>query len=278
MHNNKIFLFILIILVITYLYLSFSGSKEGFSSDSNSLLHDDQNYGVKMNNDIFDNFYTFLYDEIHDDDATRKQIAKTIMKYSNTSNNLVLDVSSKCGHLTELLTNSVDIKCIDANHKMNVMHKKKYPQHDIITGEISDPDAILPNTFTHVCVNELEIYNHRNIDYIFMNLNNWLIHDGVLFMLVFKNMIEAKKYYENNKSLMNGNFIYSSNLVQKSRNQYALTENIHSRFNKERKNIVDKYFHSNDRLKYVAETNGFHYNGKESINNKLELLIFKKVH
>ena len=88
----------------------------------------------------------------------------------------------------------------------------------------------------------------------------------------------AKEYYDQNKLLMNGSFIYSSNITQNGEMNYKLHEHINSRYKQERKNIIDKFFHSNDRLIYKAETNGLHHIGKESINDKLDLLIFKKVH
>lgn len=276
--DNKIFLFILIILLVMYLYLSSNSCKEGFNNRNDEFLLDESNFGIKLNNDIYDNFYTFLYDEINDDDETRKVIANTLIKYSSTIQNHLLDASSKCGHLTELLTNSFDVKCIDKYDKMNVVHKNKYPHHNLITGNIRDSSVILPNTFTHVCIGELEIYDHKDVDFIFMNVDDWLIHNGHMFILVFKNMKLAKQYYHEHKLLMNGTFIYSSNLTQTSDTNYKLKEHINSRYKQERTNIVDKYFHSNDHLVYKAETNGFHYSGKESINDKLDLLIFKKVH
>ena len=276
--DNKIFLFILIILLIMYLYLSFCNCKEGFSDKKSEMLNDESNFGIRLNNNVYDNFYSFLYDEIHDDDRSRKVIAETIIKYSSSIQNHILDASSKCGHLSELLTNSFDVKCIDKSHSLNVMHKNKYPHHHLITGDIKDSSVILPNTFTHICIGELEIYDHKDVDFIFMNVNDWIIHNGHLFILVFKDMKSAKKFYNDNKLLMNGNFIYSSNIIQTNSTHYKLNENISSRFKQERKNIIDKYFHSNDRLIYKAETNGFHHVGKESINDKLDLLIFKKVH
>ena len=261
-----------------YIYLSFNSSKEGFTSPNHELLYDESNFGIRLNNDAYDNFYTFLYDEINDDDNIRTIIANKLIKYSSTIQNHLLDASSKCGHLSELLTNSFDVKCIDKSDKMNVMHRNKYPDHQIITGDLRNSSIILPNTFTHICIGELDIYNYKDVDYIFMNVDDWLIHNGHLFILVFKNMNHAKNYYNDNKLLMNGNFVYSTNLVQTSYSNYKLHELIQSRYKQERKNVIDKYFHSNDQLIYKAETNGFHHVGKESINDKLDLLIFKKVH
>ena len=189
----------------------------------------------------------------------------------------MIDASSKCGHVSELLKNSFDTKCMDKSQSMVDYHKFKYNDHRIIQGELDNQGVLRSNSFTHACILHYDIYDYPNLDDIMINMSNILIEKGTLFIHVLNSMKHIQNYYSDTRDLLNGNFVYASNLTHKKGSEYTLIEKIRNEnSNKERKNMVSKTFYSNDHIVYIANTFGFEHIANESLSDHDMLLVFKK--
>ena len=281
---NNILLFILILLFVFYIYFSLRKPKEGFDDLSiltDTALLDHHNFNTRLNGDSYDKFYSFLYNDIYFDEYTIeniiKKVAEIILSYANSVYSHHLDASSKCGHLTELLYNSMDTKCMQ-NHE-NLIHYEhyKYPNHNITKGDLYDIDAIRPNTFTHVSILNYDIYDYEDIGTVMKNIDTWLVDKGYLFILVFSNFDEIMNFYNQNGNILNGKFIYSSELQKQMSNKYSLIEKLRTeKYTRERKNIHTKYFHSNDHIIYYGNMYGLELVDNKEIINGTNLLILRK--
>ena len=117
------------------------------------------------------------------------------------------------------------------------------------------------------------------MDDIMINMSNILIEKGTLFIHVLNSMKHIQNYYSDTRDLLNGNFVYASNLTHKKGSEYTLIEKIRNEnSNKERKNMVSKTFYSNDHIVYIANTFGFEHIANESLSDHDMLLVFKKTY
>lgn len=280
---NNILLYLLIITFVLYIYFTRFRNIEGFDSDYgiDKSLNDTHNYTTKVNSDSYDMFYSFLYNDIYFDDHAIdnvvKKVGDIILKYANNIYAHHLDASSKCGHLTEYLYNSIDTKCMQNNENLIKYEHYHYPKHNIINGSLYDLSSIRPNTFSHISVINYDIYDYEDIGVIMKNINYWLIDKGHLFVLVFSNFDEINNYYKQNNTILNGRLIYTSSLQKNIQNEYTLIEKLRNEsINKERKNVQTKYFHSNDRISYYAEMYGMPLIENIEIISGTNLLVFKK--
>ena len=255
---------------------------EGFDSNTNFTdmnLSDDHNYSTKFNDESYDKFYSFLYNDIYYDtytiDNVVKKIAKIIIDYSNSVYNHHLDVSSKCGHLTEFLKNSLDTKCMQRHQNLLHYEHFKYPGHNIINGSVDDSNAIRANTFSHISLINYDIYDYEYLGIIMKNMSHWLIDRGYLFVQVFDNFSDIESFYNQNGDLLNGKLVYSSQLQKHLTKPYSLIEKLRMG-NKERKNIHTKYFHHNNNISYYANMYGLMLVDKKKIVNGTSLMIFRK--
>ena len=280
---NNILLYLLIITFVLYIYFTRFRRVEGFDADYgiDKSLMDSHNYTTKINSESYDKFYSFLYNDIYFDEYTIdnvvKKIGDIILKYANNVYAHHLDASSKCGHLTEYLYNSIDTKCMQNNENLINYEHYYYPKHNIISGSLYNLDSIRPNTFSHISIVNYDIYDYENIGLVMKNINYWLIDKGHLFLLVFSDFNEIQNYYKQNNTILNGRLIYTSSLQKNIQNEYTLIEKLRNEsINKERKNVQTKYFHSNDRICYYAEMYGMPLIENVEIISGTNLLIFKK--
>ena len=164
-------IYLLLLLIIIYLFLVYF-KKEGFEQTSA--------YKTCIN-DIYDEFYTKIYDELIHIIPYDVEMIKIMQPYF-TSNSSVLCVGSKTGHIVQLLSKTINTTGIDRSYEMVKMSQHKYPKNKYVYGEYSS-FIFQPNTFTHILCPLLAI---NTVDSTFFNnANVWLVHQGYLAIMYY---------------------------------------------------------------------------------------------
>jgi ubiquinone/menaquinone biosynthesis C-methylase UbiE len=213
-------IYLLIILIIIYALLVFF-KKEGFEQTSV--------YKTFINN-IYDEFYTKIYDELLHLTPYDIEMIKLMQPYFISNSNL-LCVGSKTGHIVQLLSKSINTTGVDKSYEMIKMSQFKYPKNKYVFGEYS---SILfqPNTFTHILC---PLFTINTVDSsFFQNANVWLVHQGYMGVMYFKDDFNIQTVRNHNPShYFRLNYKYSITL-QKNK----ITEKITNKKNQLRTNIL----------------------------------------
>jgi len=213
-------IYLLILLIIIYLCLVYF-KKEGFEQISV--------YKTYIN-DIYDEFYTKIYDELIHIIPYDIEMIKIMYPYF-TSNSSVLFVGSKTGHVVQLLSKTINTTGIDRSYEMVKMSQFKYPKNKYIYGEYSS-FIFQPNTFTHILCPLLTI---NTVDSSFFNnANVWLVHQGYLAIMYYNDDFDIRTIRNHSPShYFRLNYKYSITLQNNK-----ITEKITNKQNQLRTNIL----------------------------------------
>ncbi len=171
-------IYLLIILIIIYALLVFF-KKEGFEQSSVFKTYI---------NDIYDEFYVKIYDELIHLTPYDIEMIKLMQPYF-ISNSNVLCVGSKTGHIVQLLSKTINTTGVDKSYEMVKMSQFKYPHNKYVYGEYS-PILFQPNTFTHILC---PLFTINTVDTSFFNTANvWLVHQGYMGVMYFKDNFNIK--------------------------------------------------------------------------------------
>ena len=187
--KSSIFLKILILLAVIYVvYILFNKSnyKEGYSN----LEHLDQDvfYLNKKNDDIYDQFYANMYDDLtYEEDRVDfeiKQIKKLglLQDYS-----VVLDVGCGTGHHVNRISSLKTFKnitCvgIDKSKHMIQQCKRNYPKNKYQTKDILKTLSFEQNQFNLILCLHFTVYYTENKHLFFSNCAHWLMPSGYLVL------------------------------------------------------------------------------------------------
>jgi hypothetical protein len=213
-------IYLLLLLIIIYLFLVYF-KKEGFEQTSV--------YKTYINN-IYDEFYTKIYDELIHIIPYDIEMIKIMQPYFST-NSSVLCVGSKTGHIVQLLSKTINTTGIDRSYEMVKMSQFKYPKNKYIYGEYSSI-IFQPNTFTHILCPLLTI---NTVDSTFFNnANIWLVHQGYLAIMYYNDEFDIQSIRNHSPShYFRLNYKYSITL-QKNK----ITEKITNKQKQLRTNIL----------------------------------------
>lgn len=171
------FLIIVIILLAIAKYYNTNNSKklEGFQSRDT--------FELKENNDIYDEFYTNIYDELYF--YKRKNVLEkdTVEKDANaTSESIILDVGSGTGHHVDILKfyGIQNVRGVDSSEAMVKKAKENYPAHEYIHGDALKQEMFSPDQFTHITCFYYTIYAIEDKNKFFSNCMVWLKPGGYL--------------------------------------------------------------------------------------------------
>jgi len=192
---GRVLLFFLLFAVIFFISKSFNQSqkKEGFED-----MVSDSKFSVKSNmNDIYDDFYANIYDELLYYNFKNKYEIGVLLNNTNpTTESIILDIGSGTGHYVgNLASKGYNINGIDISPSMIKKAKQNYPEYEnhFIHGDVLDINVINPNTLTHINCTDFTIYYIKNKSMFFQNCMNWLMPGGYLLVhLVDKNNFNYK--------------------------------------------------------------------------------------
>jgi len=186
------YLVFLTIIVIIYLFYWYTKSNirpanmsEGFSQE--------QPFVLKTNEQVYDNFYAEVYDELH---CTKKRLHWTVeqilkMTEPTPKNSIILDVGSGTGKLVNKLCRMGFSTYGVAKSKEMVEHSEKtYPEIHITLGNVSDPMLFENSTFTHIICTQFTIYQIKDKKTFFRNFYHWLKPNAYLIL----HLVDDKKF------------------------------------------------------------------------------------
>jgi ubiquinone/menaquinone biosynthesis C-methylase UbiE len=150
---------------------------EGFNSQGPS-----ERYTSKSNSDLYDSFYTKLYDSLVFSEQKNRfetTILKNVANMNSKSN--VLDIGSGTGRHCSVIEN-IAHKCtgIDISKDMVDMSKKNAPKTTFIVGDALKVMSTQSNEYTHITVFYFTIYYMKDKLQFFKNAYHWLRPGGYI--------------------------------------------------------------------------------------------------
>ena len=272
------FLILLILLIILYLYFSYRSSNisENFSELDNYY---NNKYSFE---EIYDDFYIFLYDDLFFNQEYYVILCKILLKYINHVFNNHLCIGIKHGgHLNELLKNNMKTTSISKSKAVIEKCKYNYKDNDYkyINRYDENPYIFDENTFTHISIIDNELYYTNNIEGLFNNCYKWLIFKGYLFIQTYKSKSDLKseffKINENSNTRINYNYTNTFKDVGNNQSMY-LIETLKNK-DKKRTNNHQLNFYDENYLDSILRGLKFEYISKKNITNYETILIYQKV-
>ena len=186
---SKIFTIMILLMAFMYIYNTTCAKtfkNEGFTQISP--------YVFKSDSEIYDKFYSNIYDDLQRPEKRVQSEYDIISKYINTAkSHNVLDIGSGTGDLMQKLDeNNVVCHGLEKMPHMIQRSLKKYPQISVHNGDAMDPTQFDKSSVSHICVMNFTLYHFDNKDAFFKNCRSWLHHKGYLILhLVDKNTYDA---------------------------------------------------------------------------------------
>jgi SAM-dependent methyltransferase len=264
-------LFFLFMMVVVVLFVgNTKKTVEGFSDE-------DEKFVIKKKDDIYDDFYSGVYDKLVFSDIKNNFEIGKILNYTNpTVKSSILDVGSGTGHhvgkLNSLGYNTIGI---DISPSMVAKSKENYPTSTFIIGDVMKSLAFNQNQFTHILCLYFTIYYFKNKRQFFDNCYSWLMPGGYLVLhLVDKNkfdtilpvgdvftIVSPQKYAD--KRITStvakfNNYDYKSNFEFENDNNVNFIETFKNKnTGKIRKNIHELYMENQPTILSKARDAGF---------------------
>tara|TARA_Y100000992_G_scaffold77162_1_gene48819 strand:+ start:1791 stop:2753 length:963 start_codon:yes stop_codon:yes gene_type:complete len=258
-------------------------------------------YVFKRNNDCYDDFYLEMFDTIYDN---YKRIP---LEIENIVKNTEINEKSKILVLnpnTGLMINEFvkyNYNCCGLESSKDVINYSKqiYPEIFIEHGNLFDPLVVNNNSFSHIIMNNYNLYRYENKLSLLKNCYYWLQSNGYLILhvidpLTFDTIMPVAKpcLYNNihnklNKRIKKCNvkflgFNYYSEYIFKNKNNLLLKEKfVDKKTNNTREQEQTFYLEKKEIIEEYAKKAGFILHGKMKMNkingdNNQYLYFFEK--
>lgn len=175
---GKILFFVFLLLVAITLFKPLYLKKEGYENR--------QTFDYKTNEDLYDDFYVDIYDQlVFNDLKDEYEVGEIINKTSPSSHSIILDVGSGTGHhVAKFKERGYDAMGIDSSQAMVKKAQENFPNAKFQLGSITNSMLFNPNSFTHITCFYFTIYYMKNKNIFFQNCMNWLMPGGYLVIHV----------------------------------------------------------------------------------------------
>lgn len=182
---EKIILILIFCLFVTFITNNIY-KKEGFENTTKNII-------IKKGDDVFDNYYVNLYDDLlnnikkNDNDI---HIIKNNTNYS--SNSKILDIGCGTGHHVNLFNKQQHkyVIGIDNSQAMIKKAKENFPNSIFKLSNSLKSLEFQSDTFTHITCLNLTIYYIQNKELLLNNCYNWLQPKGVLIL----NLVDSNQF------------------------------------------------------------------------------------
>lgn len=178
LNNLEKIIIIFIVIIISILIKNlFKIKVENFTSK-------DRKFILKKNNEIYDDFYVNVYDDlVYSDVKNNYEIGIIVNKTKPTKASYILDVGSGTGHHVGKLCNmGYKTIGIDISPSMIKKSKKNYPNCKFVNNDMLQTINFHQNTFTHISCLYFTIYYINNKKQFFDNCMYWLMPGGYLIL------------------------------------------------------------------------------------------------
>ena len=153
---------------------------EGFEDGKETMQS--EKYKVVKNNDIYDNFYVDVYDQlVYSDNKNQFEIKEIKDRTNLDKNSIVLDVGSGTGRHCKLLKD-IGCKCvgIDKSGAMIEKAKANCPDTKFVKDDVLKTMTFQGNSFSHITVFYFTLYYIKEKLQFFKNAYHWLKPNGFL--------------------------------------------------------------------------------------------------
>jgi SAM-dependent methyltransferase len=229
---GKILTFIVLLLITMVFFKSITTTKEGMTGP--------KEYSFKENNEVYDAFYSNIYDLLVFSEVKNDYEVGNIIKSSSpTDISIIADIGCGTGHHVKSLTDkNLKVIGIDISPSMIATAKQNFPSCNFQVGDAMDSGLLKMNSTTHILCLYFTIYYLKDKRHFFDNCMDWLMPGGHLIVhLVDRETFDpilppgnplyivspqkyAKKRITNTKVTFN-DFVYSSNFNLDSTNNVA---------------------------------------------------------
>jgi len=158
--------------------------KEGF--------HQNDNFLFKNGNDVYDDFYSQIYDYLVFNNLKNDYEVGSIVNTTNPKEtSVILDVGCGTGHhVADLSSQNLNILGIDISPSMIQKAKQNYPQYNFQVGNAMDSSLIKYNSLTHILCLYFTIYYFKDKRRFFDNCMDWLMPGGYLIV----HLVDREKF------------------------------------------------------------------------------------
>lgn len=267
-------LLFLSVLLIALLITKTKTNMEGFTQSRDFIM--------KTNDNLYDDFYCQIYDEILYDKTKNDFELREITRLYKDEMKSVLDIGSGTGrHVKSFSNMKIKAKGIDKSSSMVKYSKQQYPGLDIQKADVMNNIIFSPGSFTHITCFYFTIYYIEDKGTFFNNCYDWLAPGGKLIVhMVNRDMfdpmlnlsvpvkiVSPQKYAKERltKSVVKFNdFQYKSNfLLDKENNKATFNETMKDdATGNVRKNVHTLYMDTQKNILSIAKSVGFILEGK----------------
>jgi SAM-dependent methyltransferase len=297
---GKILMLVLFLLIIIILFKSFDSIQEGFDQDADFIIKENDEILDDFYVNIYDQllFSTIKNDfeiseiihitkpvkMINPIEETKPTVAmEPALPISIKNPSKILDVGSCTGHTVGgFKKRDYNIVGIDNCELMVKKAQQNYPKYKnlFMNGDVRDVLLFQPNSFTHILCLYFTIYYIKDKKLFFNNCMNWLNPGGYLIVhLVDRNQfdpilppgnplitVSPQRYAKNritNTDITFNNFTYSSNFeLNRDTNIALFNEKMKANNGKVRKNQLELYMNTHEKILLQAQNMGFNIIGK----------------
>jgi hypothetical protein len=242
-------IYIVVFLLILYLFLTMN-EKEGFS-----VLRKEEGILNKVytNEKIYDNFYTYIYDDIVLTIPYLIELIQMVRPYLH-NNSHTLCLGSRTGHLVQLLSETTKATGLDSSKSMVKMSQYKYPNNEYVYGSYMNSSLFQSNKFSHVILPLWTIHTIPNFKELCYIVKEWTIHSGFFFVCFadFRKLPAYKLVNHNPSSYFTSNYEYNLEIKDN-----MLVETIQNSNGVERTNKQDLYHYTEMNIIQQARPAGF---------------------
>ncbi len=143
-----------------------------------------EKYVLKQNNDIYDDFYCDIYDDLVLDEVKNKYEVDEIVRTTNlNSSGMLLDVGCGTGqHAKRFSDLGVKVYGIDKSESMVNKSKENCPDGVFKQGDALNKLMYRSNIFSHASCLYFTVYYVKNKLTLFKNIYSWLKPGGVFIL------------------------------------------------------------------------------------------------
>jgi ubiquinone/menaquinone biosynthesis C-methylase UbiE len=184
--NNPNYFLLKVLIIVTFIYIlcliwkrfnRYERRNEGFTQNAP--------YIIKKNDEIYDEFYVEIYDELH---RPKQRISHELINVINTTkptvrNSNFLDIGSGTGIVVKILADAgYKAHGVDKSKDMIEHAEEKYPDCSFKEGDVLEPMCFDKKSFSHILCSYFTIYHFADKITLFRNCYNWLLPNGYLIL------------------------------------------------------------------------------------------------
>jgi SAM-dependent methyltransferase len=184
---GKVLLFITLLLIMIVFFKSLPSSSTGSYSPFKKVEEgfiDQTNFLFKKGPEIYDDFYSEIYDYLVFNKVKNDYEVGEILNASTpNSRSVILDIGCGNGHhVAKLAEQNINVIGIDISPSMIQKARENYPLLTFMVGDVTKDDQFKMNSFTHILCLYFTIYYFKDKDVFFQNCMEWLMPGGFLIV------------------------------------------------------------------------------------------------